>query len=256
MARKVLASVIAIACLFVCMTSMASAQQQLINFENLNINDEIFSNTPLLAVPGPGTGNDITVLYVNNDNNQLNNNHLDGDSGTDVDAGSFWWDFNEPLNGTGTLSRVNDNAGGNFSLEFSNVVGGPVVTRTQYQPATGYGYTNAWSGNTAFDNSRPVTQSLTTTWVNGTSDGQNVFYRVTQQGRPDFTATFTSDGNASVMRMFYDRRNGQNIDFDDFSFIVPEPGTVGLLLLGLVGMGFTRSWIRRPRNPGSGVATG
>lgn len=248
--KKVLFSVLTIASLFVLMVSPGWAQvSETINFENLSPGDNVLANTVLVDVGGQGV--EPEAAGPSGDPDDIQSNHLEGDSG----SGSFLilaWDFQEPTDGTGTMSWVWDNTGHNQEVEFRTEIGGlNPGNRWGHSGGNGFGDSTAsnWAGVGAFDITRPVTQSVELTWVGGSSAGQPYTYTVSQDGQADFvvTDTFGEAGgfSAGSLYMFMDRRGGQRTDIDDISFIIPEPGSLTLLLMGLAGLGLTR--IRRRR---------
>ena len=85
-------------------------------------------------------------------------------------------------------------------------------------------------------------------WEGGSNACQPYTYTVSQDGQADFVNSGTfGDFNAGSLRMFFDRRAGQQTDMDDLSFIIPEPSSLTLLFMGLAGLGLTRIRSRRRR---------
>ena len=247
--KKVLFSVLTIASLFVLMVSPGWAQvSESINFENLNPGDGVFANTAITNI-----GGSIPELYVETsaENPDIPGHHMAGESSLDGNVSVFQWDFQEPADGTGTLSTTWDNTGHNNELELRDGLNGANPgNRWGYSGSNGFGDSGGgnWAGAGAFDASRPVHQSIEMTWVGGSNAGQPYTYTVSQDGQADFVNSGTfGDFNAGSLRMFFDRRAGQQTDMDDLSFIIPEPGSLTLLFMGLAGLGLTRIRRRRRR---------
>ena len=251
--KKVLFSVLTIASLFVLMVSPGWAQvSESINFENLNPGDGVMNNTDLVMTAGS-----ISEFYVETsaENPDIPGHHMAGESSLSGNVAVFQWDFQEPSDGTGTLSMTWDNTGHNNELELRDGVSGPNPgNRWGFSGSNGFGDSTAgnWAGSGAFDTSRPVHQSIEMTWVGGSNAGQPYTYTVSQDGQADFVNSGTindgvSPNGGGVMHMFLDRRAGQETDIEHFSFIIPEPGSLTLLFMGLAGLGLTRIRSRRRR---------
>ena len=254
--KKVLFSVLTIASLFVLMVSPGWAQvSETINFENLSPGDNVFDNTPFISSGGqPPQAGGIEPLVGGPTGNpgDLASYYYDGESGGSGGYVELNWDFQEPSDGTGTISWVWDNTGHNQEVEFRTEIGGDNSgNRFGWNgPDNGFGDATAgsWAGVDTFDETRPVTQSIELTWVGGSSAGQPYTYTVSQDGNVGFVNSGVTGGlNAGSLYMFFDRRGGPQPDMDALSFIIPEPGSLTLLFMGLPGLGLTRIRSRRRR---------
>ena len=263
--RKVLTSVFAIAVLFVCMTSTTLAQTQVVNWEGAAVGSNAFDADANLTA----TSN-ITDLLVESGAPDLTGNYMGTNAANNTGFAHFTWDFDNVaanFTGTATLSYTIADWGQNFSFEMRDDNG--VASNGGIEVgAGGQGFGSAafgggagdWEGEAQFpipnnDSDGALKIAAEIPYVNGNSTGQSATMRYTMVSGSTAGATWSTTmplvGNVERLRVFYEREipsMEHNMKFDDLTFLVPEPGTVGLLLLGLVGMGFTRSWIRRRRS--------
>ena len=263
--RKVLTSVFAIAVLFVFMTSTTLAQTQIVNWENAAVGSNAFDADANLTATSA-----ITDLLVESGDPDLTGNYMGQQANNVAAFAHFEWDFNNVaanFTGTATLSYTVADWGQNFSFEMqddagTNAAGGGV----EFNGSMGVGsnmFDNGngdWEGEVQFpvpnnDSDGALKLAAEIPYVNGDSTGQVATMRYTMVSGSNAGGTWSSTlplvANVQRLKVFYEREipsMEHNTKFDDLTFLVPEPGTVGLLLLGLVGMGFTRSWIRRRRS--------
>ena len=266
MVRKVLTSVFAIAVLFVFTTSAALAQTQIINWENAALGSNAFDVSPNLSA----TSN-ITDLLVESGAPDLTGNYMGTNAANNTGFAHFTWDFDNvaaDFTGTATLSIVHDDWGQNFSFQMNDDNG--LASNGGLEVGAsggGMGFGSAgfdsgngdWEGEVQFpvpgtDSDGALKISAEIPYVNGNAQGQIATMRYTMVSGSNAGATWSTTmeilQNVERLRVFYEREIGFELShkIDELSFLVPEPGTVGLLLLGLVGMGCTRCWIRRRRS--------
>jgi hypothetical protein len=219
------------------------------NFEGLNVGDDV-NLGPLDGNLG-GTGVPFLVIDENPD---LVGNELDGDSeGTEGAWAGFSFDegsFEAPTDGTYYIQGTSDNHGGNYSMGVWNSARGTQYNTT-YNSDGGWGWGfgpngAAHSGGDIFDDANPHT-SIHAVNVEGgfvTTYSFEAHDRVTgaswghggDAGVPNHIPGF----GTPTLRLFYDRRGGQNVDADEFRIgttpflggVIPEPATFALLGLG------------------------
>ena len=261
--RKVLTSVFAIAVLFVCMTSTTLAQTQVVNWEGAAVGSNAFDADANLTA----TSN-ITDLLVESGDPDLTGNYMGGQANNVASFAHFTWDFDNVaanFTGTATLSYTIADWGQNFSFTMRDDTDADAA-ESSWASGMGFGSeafddgNGDWEGEAQFpipstnsDGALKIAAEIP--YVNGNSTGQSATMRYTMVSGSTAGATWSTTmplvGNVERLRVFYEREipsMEHNMKFDDLTFLVPEPGTVGLLLLGLVGMGCTRSWIRRRRS--------
>ena len=151
------------------------------NFEGLNVGDSVFAGPLSDITPfDPNGSAESTDFLVNNDNPDLNGNHLDGDSASDGGWSGFSFDespgdLGAPLSGAyyieGTVAAGAgvDNISNNLSIGVLNSSGNTQYNMTWTDPAdsrgepedNGWGWSfgpneAAWSGPGVFDPANPV----------------------------------------------------------------------------------------------------
>ena len=220
------------------------------SFESLSPGDSAFAGSLIDA----GGSAEVRDYLVNNDNPDLNGNHLDGDS-----SGAGGWsgftfdgspaDHGAPSNGSYYIEGTVDNLQHNISVGVWNS-----ALNTQYNigfgQARGWGWSFGTSGeaNSGLDILDLANPQRSINKVN-VEDGFVTSYRfqwhdlVTgaswghggQDGIPNHLPGF----GTPTLRLFYDRRAGQNTDMDDFRIatmpwlpVIPEPTSFALLGLG------------------------
>ena len=234
------------------------------NFESLNVGDDV--SLGLLT----GDLNGDSAFLANNDNADLTGNHLDGDSAGEGAWSGFTFDDSSadhgaPTTGTYYIEATSDHnidedatalLGHNFSLGVWNS-----AHNTQYN-ITHYGFdhptqNNGWgwgfgpnegahSGPDVFDPTNPQRVINAVNIETGFALSYSFLAVDLRTG-----ASWGHGGEAGVpnhipgfatptLRVFYDRRGGQNTDMDDFRIatvpwippLIPEPATFALLGLG------------------------
>ena len=218
------------------------------NFEGLSPGDNINDGALFGAFNG-------TDFLVGNDNPDLNGNHFDGNSGSDF-SHVFTFDdspadHGAPSTGSYYIEGTVDNIGKTSVGVWNSAHNTQYNISAAFEPdreGFGWGFGpngGAHSGMELFDPTTPI-RSIAKVNVEGGFVTSYSFLAVDlttgsswghggQDGIPNHLPGF----GTPTLRLFYDRRAGQNTDMDDFRIatmpwlpVIPEPTSFALLGLG------------------------